>query len=166
MKLLLTSSGITNDSIRQALVDLLGKPFNETKALCIPTAIYAVPDSLNYSWQMLRALELGWQDYGVLELTALPSLLEEHWLPAVEAADVIIVGGGITAYLSYWLHESGLAQKLPELLKTKVYVGASAGSMVVTHHLSFNRDKLEKTGIYYDDDYDEALHQMQAATKH
>ena len=40
MKLLLTSVGITNGSIRAALVDLLGKPFAETKALCVPTAIY------------------------------------------------------------------------------------------------------------------------------
>lgn len=156
MKLLLTSGGITNDSIRQALLDLLGKLFSEAKALCIPTAIYAYPSGPSESWQTLRALELGWQDYGVLELTALPSLLEEHWLPAVEAADVIIVGGGITGYLSYWLHASGLADKLPEHLKTKVYLGISAGSMVVTHNLKVDRHRLEQTGIYYDDEYDEA----------
>ena len=38
MKLLLTSGGITNTSIRDALVDLLGKPIADSTALCIPTA--------------------------------------------------------------------------------------------------------------------------------
>jgi dipeptidase E len=156
MKLLLTSAGITNDSIRKALLDLLGKPFNETKALCIPTAIYAYPSGPSDSWQTLRMLELGWQEYGVLELTALPTIPEEYWLPAVEAADLIIVGGGNTGYLSYWLHESGLASKLPELLKTKVYMGVSAGSAMVTQGVTVDRQRLEQTGIYYDDEYDEA----------
>lgn len=156
MKLLLTSAGISNDSIHNALVELLGKPVNKAKALCVPTAIYALPGGPGDSWQMLRALELGWQDYGVLELTALPSLLEEHWLPAVEAADLIIVGGGNTGYLSYWLHESGLASKLPELLKTKVYLGVSAGSAIVTQEVNIDRKRLEETGVYYDDEYDEA----------
>lgn len=156
MKFLLTSAGITNDRIRSALVALLGKPIAEASAICIPTAIYALPGGPNDSWLMVRQLDLGWHTYGVLELSALPTLLEEHWLPAVEAADVLIVGGGNTGYLSYWLHESGLAARLPELLTTKVYVGVSAGSMMVTHHLNVHRPTLEATGVYYDDEYDEA----------
>ena len=43
MKLLLTSSGITNPSILNALVDLLGKPIAESSALIIPTALYPFP---------------------------------------------------------------------------------------------------------------------------
>jgi dipeptidase E len=46
MRLLLTSAGITNTSIRDALVDLLGKPIAESSALCIPTAAYALPGAL------------------------------------------------------------------------------------------------------------------------
>lgn len=156
MKFLLTSAGITNDRLRSALVELLAKPIAEASAICIPTAIYGLPGGPNDSWLMLGALELGWRSYGVLELTALPSLLEEHWLPAVEAADVLIVGGGNTGYLSYWLHASGLAARLPALLKNKVYVGVSAGSMMVTHKLNVHRPTLEETGVYYDDEYDEA----------
>ena len=156
MKLLLTSAGITNPSIRTALVNLLGKPTTAAKAVCIPTAIYALPSGSSDSWATLHLFhELGWQDYGVLELTTLPSILESDWLPAVEAADVIIVGGGNTGYLSYWMHRSGLADKLPALLKHKVYVGVSAGSMVVTHSLNVDRDVLARTGTYYDDEYDE-----------
>ncbi len=157
MRLLLTSAGITNDGIREALVELLGKPIARSEAICVPTAIYALPGGIGYAWRTLRELGgMGWQGFGVLELTALPSILEEHWVPAVEAADVIIVGGGNTGYLSYWMQESGLAERLPELLKKKVYVGVSAGSMVVTHSLNVNREELEKTGVYHDDEYDEA----------
>jgi hypothetical protein len=40
MRFLLTSAGIKNTSIHNALVDLLGKPIAESSALCIPTAAY------------------------------------------------------------------------------------------------------------------------------
>ena len=43
MKLLLTSAGIKNKSIQEALVGLLGKPIAESSALCIPTALYGHP---------------------------------------------------------------------------------------------------------------------------
>jgi dipeptidase E len=157
MRLLLTSAGITNDSIRDALVDLLGKPIAECTALCVPTAVYALPGGNGYAWQELRELsELGWREFGVLELTVLPTILEEHWLPAVEAADAIIVGGGNTGYLSYWMHESGFADKLPKLLRSTVYVGISAGAGMLTHSVNVDQEVLERTGTYYDDEYDEA----------
>lgn len=157
MKFLLTSAGVTNEQIHTALVDLLGRPVAEARAICVPTAIYALPGGTSDAWRMLREIAgMGWQDFGLLELTALPSILEEHWLPAVEAADIIIVGGGNTGYLSYWLYESGFAAKLPQLLKEKVYLGVSAGSMVVTHSLNIDHDVLAESGIFYDDEYDEA----------
>jgi len=157
MKLLLTSTGISNGSIHKALVELLDKPTAQSKAICIPTAIYALPGGTGYSWRLLSELEkIGWHEFGVLELTALPTIPEAYWLPALEAADVIIVGGGNTGYLSYWFHESGLAQKLPVLLQNKVYLGISAGGAMVTQSINVNREILERTGVYYDDEYDEA----------
>jgi hypothetical protein len=53
MKLLLTSAGIKNKSIRDALVDLLGKPIAESNALCIPTAIYAFPGGAGFAWKLI-----------------------------------------------------------------------------------------------------------------
>ena len=41
MRLLLTSAGLKNASIQDALVDLLRKPIAGSSALCIPTASYA-----------------------------------------------------------------------------------------------------------------------------
>ena len=74
---------------------------------------------------------LGWSSLGVLELTALPSLDEERWVPLVREADVLLVDGGDAAYLCHWMRASGLADLLPSLPDT-VWVGVSAGSMVMT----------------------------------
>jgi dipeptidase E len=158
-KLLLTSSGITNDGIQKALVDLLGKSISESSALFVPTAIYAYPQGIKNGWQVIKSPgELGWKTFGVLELTALPSLPKEMWLPQVEEADAIIVGGGNKFYLSYWMDKSGLFGILPQLIEQgKVYVGASAGSMMVTPALNFNQDHFQKTGIYYDDEFNEEM---------
>ena len=74
--------------------------------------------------------ELGWKTLGVLELTALPSIDEERWVPLVRETDVLLVGGGDALYLCHWMQQSGLADLLPSL--RAVWVGLSAGSMVMT----------------------------------
>ena len=138
MKYLLTSAGIKNASIHGALVDLLGKPIAESNALCIPTAGYGNPyGSPAGIWRFISGqsaqpmCELGWKSLGVLELTALPSIGEERWVPWVRETDVLLVNGGDALYLCHWMRQSGLADLLPSLRET-VYVGFSAGSMVLT----------------------------------
>ena len=138
MRLLLTSAGITNPSIHDALVDLLGKPIAESSALCIPTANYAQLGGAGHAWRFISGreprtpmCELGWKSLGVLELTALPSIDEELWVPVVRETDVLLVNGGDPLYLCYWMRQSGLADLLPELPSENVYVGLSAGSMVM-----------------------------------
>ncbi|HEY5848004.1 MAG TPA: Type 1 glutamine amidotransferase-like domain-containing protein [Microlunatus sp.] len=157
MKLLLTSVGASNDSIRAALVELLGKPIEEASAVAVPTAMYAYPEGVRWGWESIKSFaDMGWREMGVLELTALPTLEDAHWLSVLEAADAILVGGGVTGYLSYWFQESGLAERLPPLLRRGlVYVGVSAGSMVATPGLNVDRERLATTGVYYDDEYDE-----------
>jgi len=131
VKLLLTSGGITNGSIRNALVDLLGKSTAEASALCIPTAAHALPQGPLRAWESTRDWEnLGWRSFGVLELASLPTVPQEHWRPQLEAADALLVSGGDPLYLHYWLRQSGLAGLLPSL-REMVYVGLSAGSMVM-----------------------------------
>ena len=137
MKFLLTSSGISNPSIADALVGLLGKPIAESSALIIPTAIYPFPDGAGGAWRAISGkaqgplCELGWKSLGVLELTALPSIERERWTPWVRETDVLLVGGGDALYLCHWMRQSGLADLLPSLRDT-VWVGLSAGSMVMT----------------------------------
>ena len=141
MRLLLTSAGISNKSIHDALVDLLGKPIAESNALFIPTAIYPFPGSARKAWQAICGkaesplCQLGWQSLGVLELTALPSIDKKDWVPSVEEADALLVWGGDVLYLCYWMRQSGLTDLLPSLRRESVYVGVSAGSMAVASTL-------------------------------
>jgi dipeptidase E len=135
VKYLLTSAGIENETIETALVELLGKPISEANALCIPTAVH--PMSPAGVWRIItgnartRMCEAGWKSLGVLELTALPSIGKETWLPAVTETDALLVSGGDPLYLSYWMQQSGLADLLGSLRPEMVYLGVSAGSTVL-----------------------------------
>jgi len=139
MRLLLTSAGIKNGSIRNALVELLGKPISESDALCIPTAMYGHPHvgPGEKAWRFISGrsdtpmCELGWKSVGVLELTALPGIDAERWIPLVRRTDVLLAAGGDALLLAHWMRESGLADLLPTLTET-LWVGLSAGSMVMT----------------------------------
>jgi dipeptidase E len=138
MKLLLTSAGVKNPSIHDALVCLLGKPIADCSALCIPTALYGHPMGTPAgAWRFISGqsgcpmCELGWKSVGVLELTALPSIGRARWEPWVRGADVLLVEGGDAVYLAHWMRQSGLAALLRSLERT-VWVGLSAGSMVMT----------------------------------
>jgi dipeptidase E len=138
VKFLLTSSGIRNRSINDALVDLLGKPIAESSALCIPTGVQPFPGGPSHVYRFITGATegqmcgLGWKSLGVLELTALPSIKEEVWTREVEETDALLVWGGSPLYLCYWMRQSGLADLLPSLPPEKVYVGTSGGAMVAT----------------------------------
>ena len=137
MDLLLTSAGISNPSISDALVDLLGKPIAESSALFIPTAIYPFPGGGKGAAEALSGAassplcDLGWKSLGLLELTALPSIRRESWVPTLQETDALLVWGGNVLYLCHWMRQSGLAELLPSL-EHLVYVGVSAGSIAMT----------------------------------
>jgi dipeptidase E len=139
VRLLLTSAGVKNARIHNALVELLGKPIADSNALCIPTAGYGHPQSSpDKAYRFISGrepktpmCELGWKSLGVLELTALPSIDEQLWVSWVRGTDVLLVNGGDALYLCHWMRHSGLADLLPSLRET-VWVGLSAGSMVMT----------------------------------
>jgi dipeptidase E len=136
VKLLLTSAGIRNPSIQNALIELLGRPIAEGNALCIPTAAYGQPmSSPGGIWRFISGHSaqpmcgLGWKSLGVLELTALPSIDKARWVTWVQETDALLVNGGEATFLAYWMRQSGLAELLPSL--RAVYVGFSAGSMAL-----------------------------------
>jgi dipeptidase E len=115
LKLLLTSAGIRNPSIKGALLELLGKPIEESNALAVPTAGYGHPNvTPDRAYKFISGTEprtpmtgLGWKSIGVLELTSLPTVGAERWVPWVRETDVLLVGGGDVLYLCYWIRQSG-----------------------------------------------------------
>jgi dipeptidase E len=138
VRLLLTSGGVRNPSIERALVGLLGKPIEEATALAVPTAQWGHPmcgpvgvRGFVVGGPPWLLAGMGWRSVGVLELTALPTIGAERWVEWVRDADVLLVDGGDATYLCHWMRTSGLAELLPELTD-KVWVGVSAGSMVMT----------------------------------
>ena len=138
MKLLLTSGGVRNATIRDALVGMLGKPISESSALCIPTAQWghamcgprSVRSFVSGEGPGDAMTSLGWKSVGVLELTALPTIDPERWVDWIREADVLLVDGGDATYLCHWLRQSGLVDHLSSLTET-TWVGVSAGSMVM-----------------------------------
>jgi dipeptidase E len=147
MKLLLSSNGLSNDSIATAFKELISKDPKDSKVAFIPTA--ANPERINKDWlidDLYRIKEQGyWVD--VIDLVAIKSA---DLRSALNNVDAIFVGGGNSFYLSYWMQKSGFFEIVPELLQTKVYAGISAGSMIAGSSL------LESGGIkdgYIDEHY-------------
>jgi dipeptidase E len=121
MKLLLTSNGLSNASIADTLEQLVGKPRKEIKIAHIPTAAFPEDDSKHETkgWlvdDLYRIKEFA----GFVDIVSLADLSPDEVVKRLEYADVIFVGGGNAFYLSYWMERSGLFDKLPELLQTRV----------------------------------------------
>lgn len=145
MKLLLTSSGKTNKSIEKALLELLGKPFSKANLTFIPTA--ANVEKGDKTWlvnDMNNFRVLGFASLDVIDISAVP---KDIWLPSFETADILVFGGGNVYHLLDWITKAGLRQILPEMLKTKVYVGISAGSMITAKQTTLSVSSI----LYYEE---------------
>ncbi|OGF52263.1 hypothetical protein A3H04_00085 [Candidatus Giovannonibacteria bacterium RIFCSPLOWO2_12_FULL_43_11c] len=147
MKFLLTSGGITNKSIAKALRELVGKKAKDIRIAFIPTAAnIANDDGGNKIWlikDLYNLLKQGYKSIDIVDISALP---KENWRGRLEAADVLFFGGGNTFYLRYWLKKSGFWKLLPKLLRTRVYAGISAGSMIASKNLALSQSRR----LYYE----------------
>lgn len=144
MKLLLTSAGFTNDSIVRALGELVGGPFEGLKLAFIPTA--ANVENGDKGWlveDLNNCRKLNFSQIDIVDISALPL---DVFRPRLMEAEVIFVGGGNTLHLMNWVRQSGLENELTELMSSRVYVGLSAGSMIVSKWWSGVYDKK-----YYDE---------------
>lgn len=155
MKLLLTSGGLENQTMINALRELIGKDFQDAKLVFIPTAANMEEGD---KWWLISDLskckELGFKEVDIVDIAA---VLKEVWQPRLEKADVIMVGGGNMSYLMGQIKKSGLAKMLPELLKARVYVGISAGSMVMAPKLKEKEMQRLYEEPIVDDDTNEGL---------
>ncbi len=140
MKLLLTSAGLKNKTLAKAVLDLVGKPAEEINVAFIPTAMNV--EGKDKTWFIKNLDEFKEQNYKTIDIVDISALPKEIWQPRLESADVLFFSGGNSAHLMRWIEESGLKKILPELLKTRIWVGISAGSIVVSPTLAVsNKDK-------------------------
>lgn len=130
MKLLLTSTGITNKTIENKFVDLVGKRPEEMTVAYIPTAMH-VARPADKHWIVNNFVELERMKIGKIDIVDISAVPEEIWLPRLKQADAIMVGGGNPYHLIYWIRKTGLSEILNDLIKEKVYVGCSAGSVIL-----------------------------------
>lgn len=128
MKFLLTSAGITNQQIADALIDLVNKSVGDISVAFVPTA--ANMEIGDKGWLIDDLSNLKKQGFKSIDIVDISALPRKVWQPRLETADVLCFAGGDTLYLIHWLKVSGLVELLPSLLKSRVYVGISAGSMV------------------------------------
>lgn len=149
MDYLLTSGGVQNPSIHNALREMLRKPIEECHAIAITTASYALGRGTDLAVNFIQGkdeapmVDLGWKSVGLLELSAVSVIDPAIWQPTVEQADVILVNGGDPLFLHHWFVESGFDRMLPNL--TGVYVGMSAGSMILTPRIGTDFVEWKKT---------------------
>jgi len=151
MKLLLTSGGITDKAIARALVGLAGKPASKIKVAFVPTAANTEWGDKGWLINDLHNLKKMGSRVDIVDISALPKKI---WLPRLKKADVLFFGGGNSFHLIHWMRKSGLAKILPKLLKSRVYAGISAGSMVATKDLKLSQSKklyYEEIGQYKDE---------------
>jgi dipeptidase E len=144
MKLLLTSGGITNKKIAEALLDLVGKPASEINLAFISTA--ANVDTTSKEWFINDLNNIKQQKYKFIDIVDISALPKWNWQPRLEAANILFFCGGVTPHLMRWIEESGLKELLPELLKTRVFVGISAGSIVASPTLALSSKAKQ---VYY-----------------
>jgi dipeptidase E len=128
MRMLLTSNGVYNELIRRTLIELLGKPIEESRIVAIVDAILPFPgDNRRTLADLDHVSSLGWKEFDLLSLFAGPASLVESRL---RSADVVFCYGGSNHWLAHAWNSTGLAPVLRELLDEKVYLGWSAGSMI------------------------------------
>ena len=129
-KLLLTSAGITNKSIANALMDMVGKDAKDMKVAFIPTAAN-VEEGNKAAWffrqyEDLRKVGVNWID--MIDFTA----ANVDWRARLEECDVLLLSGGNTFHLLDQIRKQGFDAYLKAALESKVYVGISASSITMT----------------------------------
>lgn len=135
MKLLLTSAGITNQTLLDAAKQLAGE---DNHVAFIPTA--ANVEAGDKDWLITNLVEC--QQLGVVDIVDISALNKKQWLPRLQEATILVVGGGDTTHLIACMRESGLAEELPALLENRVYIGISAGSIATNGTLATSSEYL------------------------
>jgi dipeptidase E len=135
MKLMLTSDGFTNKKLFNEFVKLVDKPIKDIKIVIVPTAAKYRGDS--YRKYSVRNLLI---EFGILKKnTKILEIDKPVSYSDFEDFDSILVGGGNNYYLLDHIRKSGFDKVLTRFLEKGVYVGISAGSMVVGPNIEISK---------------------------
>lgn len=133
MKLLLTSSGLSKRKIGEALQDMVGKPASECKVGFIPTAANVEPYAKDWVVAQFNSL----QRYGFYQIDIVDISADGvDWRARLADCDVLWLSGGNTFHLLDQVRKTGFDEWLKENIESKVYVGGSASSILVTPTIS------------------------------
>lgn len=138
MKLLLTSGGLSNGELSSAVAELAEKPLHQLSLAYIPTAANVIDE--DKGWQVDHLIRLQSLAFAKLDIVDFSGLKYEEWFSRLDAADVLMFEGGSTPHLVDKARESGLKDALEGWLDSKVFVGVSAGSVMVTPVIGPNGD--------------------------
>ncbi|MFT4532278.1 MAG: dipeptidase E [Candidatus Saccharimonadales bacterium] len=134
MKLVLCSEGFATQNTVDACVELVGKPQDQIKVGIINEA-YAV-ELGDKRWVLDNLNSVAKHFPAEIDIISLLALSIDEIEKRLADKDVVFVVGGNTDYLMYVFNKSGFSKLLPKLLVNKVYVGSSAGSMVIGRRIS------------------------------
>lgn len=129
MKLILTSGGISNKSLENEFKNILCKDFDGLKMLfCITASNYDGGEMNDWLISDIEYFKnLGFK----IDVCDINGCSPDSLLPRFEWADVFYFEGGNTQWLMSCIKTSGLQEHLDRLLKTRIWIGASAGSCVL-----------------------------------
>ena len=100
---------------------MVGKKPSDTSLVFIPTATNV--EKGDKGWLIDELMNLKKQGFKSIEIDI--SAVDEKGMEARELKKLTscIFEGGNTYHLMEWINKSGLVKLLPDLLKTKIYVG-------------------------------------------
>ena len=134
MKLVLASAGFSTKEIVDKCIGLTAKPKDQIK-LAVLNEAYAV-EAGGHGWVLDTLNRIRNNFKNNIELVNLLALNLQKIEERIRTADVIFVVGGNPDYLMSVFNKTGFSKLLPDLLEDKVYVGSSAGSMILGRRVS------------------------------
>lgn len=128
MKLFLTSSALS-DKNQQDFLDLIGRDPEGLKVAFIPTAMNQESEEVKQKYIPTDVADLENLGFEV-DFIDLENINEEKVVDVFSKYDIVYVYGGNTFYLMHFANKSGFAKHILEIIKNKIYVGVSAGSVI------------------------------------
>lgn len=137
MKLFLTSSGLSDEN-EPTFLELLGRDPRGLKVAFIPTAMNQEPQEVKDKYIPVDVADLEKLGMEVLFID-LENITEESVVETFKPFDIIYVYGGNTFHLMHYANTSGFKKHIQEIIKDKVYVGVSAGSVIAGPDVSLSQ---------------------------